>query len=406
VLIANGIADEPVLNSVNVVREDPRHRGLLYCGTERGVYVSFDDGLHWQALQQNLPRTSVRDLQVHADDLVIATHGRGLWIMDDVAPLRSLVEDASDAVRLLPPATAYRVRPTGFTGTPMPKDEPMAPNPPGGAYIDYALNAPAGVVTVTISDAHGAIVRAFSSTDKQIQPDLTKIEIAPEWISPPQPPAAGPGLHRFVWDLRYAPPPDLASDDSAEEKEHGVWAPPGKYWVELDAGGKSYRQPLTVAPDPRIKLPAIAYARQFSLARDIEHARVQIATALAEAGKIHAGIGERTKGAGSAAAAALSDADQQLLAVCDLQPPKASPDSTGRPPQSIAGLRYLGTAFSDLERAVDFADAAPTPDALQGYARHRALLDRSLASWAAFKTTVLPRLNNQLQSEGGAPIAP
>jgi photosystem II stability/assembly factor-like uncharacterized protein len=405
VLIAAGIADEPVLNSVNVVREDPVHRGLLYCGTERGVYVSFDDGLHWQALQQNLPRTSVRDLQVHGDDLVIATHGRGLWIMDDMAPLRALADDASGVVRLFPPATAQRVRPSGFTGTPMPKDEPMAANPPAGAYIDYALDAAAGVVSLTIADAHGAIVRTFSSSDQQTRPDLTRIEVTPDWISAPQPPATGAGLHRFVWDLHYAPPADLTSDDPTEE-ENGVWAPPGKYWVELTAGGRSYRQPLTVAPDPRVQLPADAYARQFALARDIQQARIQIAVTLAEAGTIHSAIAERSKGAGGAAAAALASADQQLLAVSDLQPPRDSPDSTGRPPQSTTGPRYLATAFRELARAVDRADAAPTPDALQGYAKHRALLEGALAAWDAFKTTTLPNLNTQLRSEGAAPIAP
>ena len=405
VLIADGVADEPILNSVNVVREDPMHRGLLFCGTERGVYVSFDDGRHWQTLQQNLPRTSVRDLQVHGDDLVIATHGRGLWIMDDVAPLRALADDASDAIRLFPPATAYRVRPTGFTGTPMPKDEPMAANPPAGAYIDYALDAAVGVVTLTITDAQGAVVRSFSSSDKPTRPDLAKIETAPDWIDSPPPPATGAGLHRFVWDLHYAPQPDLASDDP-EEQEHGVWAPPGKYWVEFSAGGKNYRQPFTVAPDPRVKLPASVYARQFALARDIEHARVQIAATLAEAGEIHSTIGLRSKSAGSSGAAALTAADQQLLAVSDLQPPKDSPDSTGRPPQSVAGLRYLGMAFHELARAVDRADAAPTADAVEGYAKHRALLDHALAAWAAFKTTELRQLNTQLQAEGAAPIGP
>ena len=179
-LIVEGLGNGTTFNTVNVVREDPAHRGLLYCGTERGVYVSFDDGARWQPLQQNLPRTSVRDLQVHVNDLVIATHGRSFWIMDDAAPLRALADDAGGATRLLPPATAYRVRPTGFSGTPMPKDEPMAPNPPAGAYIDYVLDgASAGPVTLTITDARGATVQTFSSDDKATPPDLTRS------ISPP-----------------------------------------------------------------------------------------------------------------------------------------------------------------------------------------------------------------------------
>ncbi len=405
-LIAEGIADRGILNSVNVVREDPHQRGLLYCGTERGVYVSFDDGGRWQALQQNLPPTSVRDLQVHGDDLVIATHGRGFWIMDDIALLRSLAEDSAQAVRLFPPARAYRARPTGFTGTPMPKDEPMGANPPPGAYIDYALDrAASGAVTLTISDARGVRVRSFSSNDQAPPPDLAKIDIAPEWIVPPEPLASSAGTHRFVWDLHYAPQAGLAPEDPSEE-ESGVWAPPGQYRIELDVDGKSYRQALTVAADPRMKLLAIAYARQFALAREVEAARVQIATTLEEAKRIHAAILERSKSGSNAAAATLAAADQRLLAISDIAPDKQSPDASGPAPATIRGLRYLEAAFRILARAVDGADALPTPDALRGYAKHRALLNDVLMQWAQFTAIDVARLNAQLQSSGAAPIEP
>lgn len=407
--ITDGIADGGTFNTVNVVREDPAHRGLLYCGTERGVYVSFDDGGHWQALQQDLPRTSVRDLSVHGADLVIATHGRGFWIMDDVAPLRSLADDSASATRLFPPGPAYRLRPTGFTGTPMPKDEPMGANPPLGAYIDYALQgASLGPVTLTIADAHGSRVRTFSSNDKRSLPELAKIEIAPEWIVPPEPLATSQGAHRFVWDLHYAQQqPALVAEDPTQE-ENGVWAPPGEYWIELNVGGRSFRQPLTVAPDPRVKLAASSYARQFALARDIEHARIQIATALAAAGRIHAAIGTLIKnGSGRPViAAALSVADQRVLAISDLPPDKRSPDSLGSAPKTIGGLRYLATAFHHLARAVDGADTAPTPDVVRGYAKHRTLLNDALAEWARFESVELPRLNERLRAGGAAPIAP
>jgi photosystem II stability/assembly factor-like uncharacterized protein len=405
-LIVEGIADGGVHNSVNVVREDPVRRGLLYCGTEHGVYVSLDDGAHWQPLQQNLPRTSVRDLEVHGTDLVIATHGRGFWIMDDIAPLRAFAADAAGGTRLLPPAPAVRVRPTGFLGSPMPKDEPMGANPKPGAYIDYVLDeAAAGAVELTIHEARGTTVRAVSSEDQPARPDLSKSVIAPEWIVAPQPLAAGAGAHRFVWDLHYAPRAASEAEDG-EEPEEGVWAPPGKYRVELKAGGRIHRQTLTVAPDPRVRLPAAAYARQFALARDIEGARVEIASALKEAERIHKGIAERRKGAGEAAAAALAAADQELLAISDLAPEKSSPDSTGRPPTTTAGLRYLAAAFRSLQRAVDGADAAPTADAERGYLRHRALLDAALPKWAKFKGGTLASLNRQLQASGAAVIAP
>jgi hypothetical protein len=327
--------------------------------------------------------------------------------MDDIAMLRSLADDSGVAVRLFPPAPAYRVRPTGFTGTPMPKDEPMGSNPPLGAYIDYALNAASsGVVTLTISEARGAPVRSFSSSDKQPQPDLAKIDIAPEWIVPPEPLATGAGAHRFVWDLHYAPPqPALVPDESSEE-EKGVWAPPGQYWIDLNVAGKRFRQRLTVLPDPRVRLPADAYARQFALARQVEAARVQIAATLAEANRIHAAIVEHRKNAGSATASALSAADRRLLAITDVAPDKDSPDSLGPAPKAIRGLPYLAAAFKSLARAVDGADTAPTPDALQGYAKHRVLLNDALLQWARFTTVDMPRLNAQLQSDGAAPIAP
>jgi photosystem II stability/assembly factor-like uncharacterized protein len=405
--IVDGIADGGIHNSVNVVREDTKRRGLLYCGTERGVYLSFDDGGHWRALQQNLPRTSVRDLRVHGDDLIIATHGRGFWVMDDIAPLRSLAADSSSSTRLFPPAVAYRVRSTGFTGTPMPKDEPMAPNPPLGAYIDYVLDASsAGPVTLTVSDAHGALVRTFSSDDRTPAPDLTKIEIAPEWIVAPAPLSTGVGAHRFVWDLHYAQPPALVPEHPTEEEENAVWAPPGRYEIELKVGGRSYRQSLTLDPDPRVKLPASAYGEQFTLSRDIERVRVEIATALKDAQAIHRAIADRTGKASGAAAAALADADRQLMAISDISPPKISPDSLGAAPRTISGLRYLSGAFHALARAVDRADAAPSRDAREGYTRNRALVDRALADWGQFKATTLPRLNTQLQSAGIEPIAP
>ena len=405
-LIVDGIADGGVHNSVNVVREDPAHRGLLYCGTERGVYVSFDDGGHWQALQQNLPRTSVRDLQVHGDDLVIATHGRGFWIMDDVAPLRSLADDSGSTTRLLPPAVAYRVRSTDFTGTPMPKDEPLAPNPPLGAYIDYILDASsAGPVTLTVLDPRGALVRSFSSDDKATPPDLTRIDIAPDWIAPPAMPSIGVGAHRFVWDLHYAPPQSLAPEQASEEPENGVWAPPGQYEIELKVGGRSYRQSVTLDPDPRVKLPASAYGEQFTLSRDIERARVQIATALEDAARIHGAIADRSKKASGAVAAGLAGADQQLVAISDIPPPKVSPNSAAVAPTTISGLRYLNGAFQTLARAVDRADTAPSRDAREGYSKDRALLDHALADWSKFKATTLPQLNTQLQSTGMEPIA-
>ena len=240
-LIAQGLDVGGTLNSVNVVREDPARKGLLYAGTERGIFVSFDDGDHWEPLQQNLPRTSIRDIDVHGDDLVVATHGRAFWILDDIEPLRELAADPSPRTRLFAPAVAWRVRPWGFTGTPMPKDEPRAPNPPSGAIIDYWLPAAAaGPVEISILDEQGRPVRRYTSAAHPEAPKLSELRVTPDWVQPPAPPSAAAGLNRFVWDLHYAQPKgDIERGD--DEDDAGVWAPPGRYQVELKVDGQTFR---------------------------------------------------------------------------------------------------------------------------------------------------------------------
>ncbi len=248
--IVTGIAPRHFLNAV---REDPARRGLLYAGSERGVYVSFDDGDHWQPLQLNLPVTSVRDLEVKGNDLVIATHGRGFWILDDVTPLRQVdAEKVAAPAFLVAPAKAYRVRPQEFTGTPLPKEEPAAPNPPNGAYIDYWLaSAPRSPVVLTLRDAAGSLVRRYSSADRPDAYDPARARAAAEWHETPSTLEATAGAHRFVWPLRYAPPAALAAGDPFAD---GVWAPPGRYTVgargrrqqvraDARAGGRPARPP-------------------------------------------------------------------------------------------------------------------------------------------------------------------
>jgi photosystem II stability/assembly factor-like uncharacterized protein len=397
-LVVAGVAEQPFLNSVNVVREDPVRAGLLYAGTERGVYVSLDDGERWLPLQLDLPHTSVRDIQVHGDDLVIATHGRGFYIMDDVALLRALATDAGPGTRLLPPAAAYRVRPTGFLGSPMPRDEPRGENPPAGALIDYVLDGmTAGPVRLTIKDSRGAMVRGYRSDTAVQPPDLQKIRISPEWIAPETSLPAAPGAHRFVWDLHYAAPvPALPGGEDDDADGGGVWAPPGRYQVELTAGGRSYTQALTLLPDPRVKLPPAAYRQELELARRVEQARIELAAALAEAGKIHGQLAKRARQAGPAGEAAAA-ADRQLAAISGL---------SDVPPQAASDLTHLAGAFAQLARAIDAADAAPTPDAQTGYTLHREILTRTLAAWSAFKSGPLRTLNSQLTAAGGAPVEP
>ena len=384
--IDRGLALGDGPDSVNVVREDPVRAGLLYAGTERGAFVSLDDGDHWRPLQAGLPRTSVRDIQAHGDDLVIATHGRAFYIMDDVAPLRELAADPSAGTRLFAPATAVRVRNPGFTGTPMPADEPKAPNPPDGAYLDYMLAAsPAQPVTLSILDAQGGVVRTVSSADRAPPPDLAKIDAAPEWIVTPKPLLATPGAHRFVWDLHYAAPAGLAGGDPAGAV--GVWAPPGRYTAVLTVNGRTWREPLTLIPDPRVKLAPAVYARQFALAQRIEADRARAHAALAQAKAARTALAKAQVGADGARRARLDALATRLQAVADL-PADDPRNSVPAPPGALDGLTNLGATLDKLEVAVDGADADPSPDAVTGYAKAAQSLGATLARWAALEADI------------------
>ena len=371
--ITDGLADGGTLNAVNVVREDPVRRGLLYAGTERGAFVSFDDGARWQPLQQGLPRTSVRDITVHGEDLVIATHGRGFYIMDDIAPLRALAASATPGLRLFAPAPAIRLHEPAFVGTPMPKDEPMAQNPPIGAYIDYVLPA-AAPVRITVLDAQGAVVDRFSSADPAPPLDLAKIDAAPEWLAKAAPPAATSGQHRFVWDLHYAAPPRPPGGAAEEAGDTtGVWAPPGRYTVELTVGGRSLRQPLEVRPDPRVKLDAAGFQAEFVLARRIEQAQVEVHAALARAAALKTRLKAQLQAADAARKPTLSQTMARLDAVADL-PVEDPRNSVGLPPGSPTGLSDIAVRLAKLALAVDGADAAPTPDDVSGFDQAEAAL--------------------------------
>jgi photosystem II stability/assembly factor-like uncharacterized protein len=399
-LIVAGIRDG---DFVNAVREDPKRKGLLYAATERGMYVSFDDGDHWQSLQANLPRTSVRDIDVHGDDLVIATHGRGFWIMDDMTALRQIDPDTAHArapARLYAPATAIRTRIGAFTGTPMPKDEPLASNPPAGAIIDYVLEKPARKpVELAIYDGDNHLVRRYSSADKAPNIDPAKLAYAPEWVPRATRLATTPGMHRFVWPLRYAKPDALANSDADSE---GVWALPGRYTLELSVDGKRMRQPLTVAPDPRVKLADDAYAQQFAFAREIQAAQLRVGEAQSEAKKLHESLAkERADVSADADLVAAIDAfDAVVVARSGIVDSGNPQNAWAFPPTNTTTLRFIGETLEKLAGAADNADAAPTPDARAGYAAAMPMLERSLSAWSDTKTTQLAALNVRLKAAG------
>ncbi|MGH8318838.1 MAG: WD40/YVTN/BNR-like repeat-containing protein [Steroidobacteraceae bacterium] len=388
---------------VNVVREDPVRPGLLYAGTEFGIYVSFDGGAHWQSLQQNLPVTSVRDIDVHGDDLVIATHGRGFWIMDDVTALRQMDQVKPGTVTLFAPAPAIRVRTASFTGTPMPKDEPMAANPPDGAIIDYVLpNAVQGPVVVTILDASGQVVHRYTSAQHVPPLNPAKLRFAPKWVPPIPVPAATPGMQRFVWDLHYAAPGAPAAGGPFGNS--GVWAPPGQYTVELTVDGRDYRQALRVKPDPRVKVSDAALQREFELARKVEAARTQAFAALDRAGKLLDALNARLATAGRAhreMAALLAKASN----ISGTHPnADRAQELAEKPPQRTDSLRALAMDLFTLQSAVDGADADPSPDDLTSYATLSRMVTATLAEWSNLEQVDVPKLNARLSALGQKPI--
>lgn len=273
--------------TINAVREDPKRRGLLFAGSETTVYVSVDDGDRWQSLRRNLPATSIRDLVIKDDDLIVGTHGRGFWILDNITPLRQAAAGTPvTPAALFEPAAATRVRWNMNTDTPLPPEEPAGANPPDGAMIDYWLKEPAtGGVTLEILDPTGALIRRYRS-DEAAPPIGDEGNVPGYWIRKPQLLGTTAGAHRFLWDMKYPVSagfarsfPIAAIKGQTEKEPTGVWVLPGRYQAKLTVAGQSYRQWFTVRIDPRLKTPAIGLRRQFELSRRIADAADRVAKA-------------------------------------------------------------------------------------------------------------------------------
>ena len=336
-------------NALSAVREDVKKKGLLFAGTETQVYVSFDDGDRWESLRLNMAPSSVRDLQVKDDDLIAGTHGRGIWILDNITPLRQIKdtkdgEDTKD--RLFTPQAALRVRWNTNTDTPLPPDEPRHPNPPEGAIIDYYLARDAsGPTALEIFDTGGRLVRSYSSAQPPFPlPDPRFNAPLPlYWYRQPMPLHGTAGMHRFTWDVHYQPLPGggrgLGSLPIAAVPYDTVpapttpWVAPGQYTVKLTVNGATYSQPITVKQDPRVKTPAVAMQQVYTLSR----AMYFEAKAITEAAAAAQAAG-RTDGA-----AALNSAAQALRGVMNsLQ--AADVPATTRQLKAIADARAAASA--------------------------------------------------------------
>ncbi len=411
--IVSGLPDTAF---ARVVREDPVRKGLLYCGTESAMYVSFDAGYHWQSLQLNLPTSSMRDLWVHGDDLVLGTYGRALWILDNVSPLRQLGAAAqSTAVKLLDSVPAIRARWDVNGDTPLPVEVPTAPNPPEGAVIDYTL--PSGVdgdITLTIRDAGGTVVRTFTST---VPPRPALLPNVPEyWFAPPSLLTKHRGLNRFAWNLRYPSPkilpfgyfgglldfveytladhaiPGLTPRDQPE----GPLALPGEYSVELRAAGENDRKPLVIRTDPRVRASEADLRSQFELATRLMDGLAVSYDGYTSLKELRAALALRAHALEEMKAAkTMADAvrafDKKLDAVQN----------------GVAATPGMGLANRDLARYYEMllsGDAKPADrlrDAITDSCRG---LTTALESWRTLNATSLPALNKTLARAKQSPL--
>jgi photosystem II stability/assembly factor-like uncharacterized protein len=395
--ITNGIAAPAFLRAV---REDPQSRGMLFAGTELGVYVSFDDGDHWQSLQLNLPVSSVRDLTIHGDDLVVATHGRSFWILDNITPLRQASEaQAAKSSWLYHPAAAYRVDNDSFTGTPLPPEEPTAENPPSGAMIDYFLKSAAGTVTLEIIDAQGNLVRKFSSEDRAAGKHAP-LPVAERWFPKPEVIEKTAGMHRFVWNLSWGSSGGSSVDEEAEMRNpRGPKVTPGIYQLRLTVDGRTQTHPLEVIMDPRSPATRETLQQQLNLGQQIFAEALEARRALAEMSLLQKQIGEVQQ--------KLGEQNQTLksaLAGAQSEVGKIITDKEANPGQP-SGLQDAYTGLASALQVVEGGDRAVPSQAIALYEESSRRAKASVAAWATFKQTKLPQLNQQLREGKLAPIA-
>ena len=390
--IVHGI---PEGQTVNVVREDTQRKGLLFAGTERAVYVSFDDGDNWESLRLNMPATSVRDLIIKDDDLVVGTHGRGFWILDNITPLRQWNSSEHETV-LLKPQTALRVRWNLNTDTPLPPDEPAGENPPDGAMIDYFLaeNLP---VTLEIKTKNGELVRRYSSSDTPVLPDPKKLKIPSYWIRPFAALSSQRGLHRFLWDIHYMPLagvepeyPMSAVYRDTPASPTSPWAVPGDYSVILTAGGRSYTQQLTVKMDPRVKMSEAELREQLTLSQRLS----EIRASLMPIGRVFDSLVEqltklREQSLPKNVEVKLNALNARLK---ELGPPNPRP---GAPP-SLHALDSVRELFEQIQGV----DAAPTDRVKAAVNDVRVQASALTKRWQEIVAQDVPALDKELQAAG------
>ena len=394
----------PENSPVDTVREDPVRKGLLFAGTETAVWMSLDAGDHWQSLQYNLPHTSMRDLWIKDNDLIVATHGRSFWILDDISALRQVDSVKGDAY-LFKPGDAYRVRRSTYTDTPLPIDEPAGENPPDGAAIDYYLpDSSSGPVTLEILDASGKLVRKYASTDAPYatQEQLAKQLIPLYWIKMPQTLPAAAGMHRWIWDLRYATPtatsyeyPISAVPHRTPRTPQGPLALPGTYTVRLTANGNVLTETLIVKMDPRIEATPGDLTKLFAVENELASSVNSGAEAALEAHSIREQIGKLAKNNQPPVPAPVKEQleklDKQIASLLDGVEKSASVEE-------VAGLDGLSEETASLYGQVGQSDAAPTSAQEQAADHTVSELREALPTWERIKTSSIPEVNRALEA--------
>ena len=394
-LITNGL---PEFGPVDTVREDPVRKGLLFAGTENAVWVSFDSGDHWQSLQLNLPHTSMRDLWIHDDDLIVATHGRGFWILDDITPLREAT-GLGTSPHLFTPADAYRIQRNTNTDTPIPPDEPMAPNPPDGAILDYYLPAAANSVTLEILDGKGQVVRKFSNTDKaEITDDELRKQLIPlYWVRAPRQLSTEAGMHRWIWDLHYTAPastrheyPIAAIPHDTPRLPLGPTAVPGRYQVQLTVDGKTSAQPLAVKMDPRTKATPESLQKKLQIETRLASLTSESTQAVLQANAIRTQL-EKLNPTNDSVKTAVADFQKKLNALV------GAPGGFFAPPSAEVTLSRVNGEASTLYQQIWQVDAEPTSSQAAAVDKAERESKEVLKRWTDLKRTSVPELNRVLR---------
>ncbi len=389
--IVKGLPNDPI----NVVREDHLCKGLLFAGSERAVYYSVDDGENWQSLRNNMPATSIRDLVIKDDDLVVGTHGRSFWILDNITSLRQLTTESmkSEAI-LFAPQLSYRVRWNTYTDTPIPHEEPAGENPPDGAILDYFIKDKAnGVVTLEILDANNELICRYNSDDKPYE--ISTINHPKYWIRRQTSLSADAGSHRFVWDMKYTRLDEPASYGmsavhmNTPPESTSPLVMPGQYQVRLTVNGKVYSQSLRIQMDPRVKTSTEDLKRQWELSMTVYTSRVELKKVKADLTNKQLQVKSLQVGAKGKWIDKLKEFQTKLTNFESSQ--KGS---------KLTGINNLSDSWATIFGILQDNDNPPTNQAALLVKDNKLAQTEWLAAWDVFKAKEILSFNELLRKDG------